>query len=126
MLNSIAFIYEESANQNDTFTPHHTRYDCAIKYGTYAEPYKFTYQCNPDYTTPNIKDVMDSLLLDASSYDDSTDIYDFCNEYGYDIYENESKCYDVYNACKRTSEALHRMFTDDELEDIFNELEESY
>ena len=126
ILHQIAFVYEESANQNNTFTPYHTRYDCVIKYGTNGKPYEFTYQCNPNHMTPNITDVMDSLLLDASSYEGCDDIYDFCNEFGYDIYEDEDKYYDIYNACKRTSEALHEMFTSDEIEEIFKEIEESY
>ena len=121
MLNKIAFIYTESENQKDLFTPNHTRFDCAIKYGTNCTPYKFDYQCNADYTTPNIKDIMYSLLLDAFAYDDAEDIYDFCAELGYDYIENHEKVLSMYNACKKTSLAIHNMFTDEEISKLYDE-----
>lgn len=122
MLEKIAFIYTESEEQDNLFTPHHTKFDCAIQYGTNCKPYKFTYQCNTAYTMPNIKDIMYSLLLDAWSYEEARDIQDFANELGYDYfdeYEREKLCR-MYDECKRTFNALHKMFTDAEIE-ILNE-----
>lgn len=124
MLNKIALIYTESENQQDTFTPYHTRFDCAIKYGTNCKPYRFDYQCNTDHMTPNIKDIMYSLLLDAFAYDDAEDVYDFCAELGYDYIENHEKVLSMYNACKKTSEAMHRMFTDAEITNLYDEATE--
>lgn len=124
MLNKIAFIYTESENQKNLFTPNHTRFDCAIKYGTNCEPYRFDYQCNPDHMTPNIKDVMYSLLLDAMAYDEADNIFDFCDEFGYDCIDNYDKAIEIYNACKKTSITLHNMFTDAELDELAEETEE--
>ena len=116
MLNKIAFIYSESDNQQDLFTPYHTRFDCAIQYGTNCEPYKFDYQCNTAHTMPNIKDVMYSLLLDAWAYDDAENVFEFAEELGYDITDDYDKITKMYDACRNTRNALHRMFTDAELE----------
>ena len=122
MLNKIAFIYTESKNQNDLFTPHHTRFDCAIKYGTNCDPYKFTYQCNTDYNMPNIKDIMYSLMLDAQTYEEYDNAYDMACDLGYDYYEEKEKVEKIWNSCKETCEALHEMFTQDELDDLAEEL----
>ena len=124
MLNKIAFIYEEANDQSNTFTPYHIRYDCVIKYGTNCKPYRFDYQCNPDHMTPNIKDVMYALLSDTASYDGADNIFDFCDEFGYDCIDNYDKAIEIYNACKETSIAIHNMFTDDELDELSEELNE--
>ena len=121
MLEKIAFIYTESEEQDNLFTPHHTKFDCAIQYGTNCEPYKFNYQCNTAYMMPNIKDIMYSLLLDAWSYDNTEDAYDCANELGFDMVEDYKKVIDMYMNCKNTSIALHRMFTDAELEKLNEE-----
>ena len=124
MLNKIAFIYEEAENQSNTFTPYHTRYDCVIKYGTNGKPYRFDYQCNPDHELPNIKDVMYSLLSDAMAYDEADNIFDFCDDLGYDCIDNYDEAIKIYNACKKTSIALHNMFTDAEIQSIETETNE--
>lgn len=123
MLEKIAFIYKESDNQQNLFTPYHTRFECAIKYGTDCTPYVFDYQCNTDHVLPNIKDVMYSLLLDAWSYDDAEDEYAFANEFGFDTIEDCEKVIKMYMACKKTSIAIHKMFTDAELETLEKETE---
>ena len=68
----------------------------------------------------NFKQVMECLLLDKSAYDSCTDIDDFQNQFGY---EKVSACLKAYNGCKETSEALDRMFTEEELEQLSEELE---
>lgn len=123
MLNKIAFIYTESENQNDLFTPYHTRFDCAIKYGTNCKPFEFPYQCNVDHTTPNIKDVMDSLMLDAQTYEEYDNAYDMACGLGYDYYEEKEKVEKIWNSCKETCEALQEMFTQDEFNDLIEELD---
>ena len=68
----------------------------------------------------NFRNVMECLLLDKSAYDSCTDIDDFQREFGY---EKVSECLKAYNGCKETSEALDRMFTEEELEQLREELE---
>ena len=123
MLRKIAFIYTESENQKDTFTPYHTRFDCAIKYGTNCKPYTFTYQCNTDHDIPTIASVMYSLIIDGEGYEESRNILEFGIYNGYDVDNDYEKVVQVYNECKRTYEALHEMFTDEELQEIMNEIE---
>lgn len=117
MLESIKFSYKESENQNDLFTTCHRRYACMIKYN--GKQYSFDYQCNPNHSLPNVKDCVDSLLLDGFAYDDSKDLFDFADNFGYGITRETEK---IYNACKKTSRALHRLFTDDELSVLQDEL----
>lgn len=124
MLNQIAFVYEESENQTNLFTPHHTKFDCVIKYGTNSKPFQFTYQCNTDYMMPNINDVMDSLLLDTYAYDNCDSPSEMADEFGYDYYEDKNKVDKIWDACKRTANALHEMFSDDELSEIEREINE--
>ena len=68
----------------------------------------------------NFKNVMECLLLDKSAYDSCTDIDDFQNEFGY---EKVSECLKAYKGCKETSEGLERLFTEEELEELREELE---
>ena len=124
MLEKIAFIYSDSKEQNNLFTPYHTRFDCAIKYGTNCEPFKFNYQCNTAHTMPNIKDVMYSLLLDTFTYDDAKDVYEFCEELGYDYIDYYEKVSFMYNICRETSFAIHNMFTDEEISKLYDETTE--
>ena len=124
MLGKIALIYEESNDQSKAFTPCHTVFDCAIQYGTNCEPYKFNYQCNTAYTIPNIKDIMYSLLLDAWSYEDAENIYDFASELGYDIIDDYDKIIKMYDACREIRNALYRMFSEMELEKLNEETTE--
>ena len=66
----------------------------------------------------NYRNVMECLLLDKSAYDSCRDIDDFQAEFGYD---KVSECLKAYNVCKETSEALERIFTEEELEQLQEE-----
>ena len=121
MLNKIKFSYREADKQDNLFTPSHTNFKCKIKVDGYQ--YTFKYQCNTAYTEPNLLDCMYAIITDMDCYDMSRDIVDFCNEFGYSY----AKGVKAYKACKKTSKALHRLFTDEELAEIGDELmEEGY
>lgn len=120
MLNKIKFSYKEADEQKNLFTKYHTLFKCMIKYN--GKQYSFPYQCNIAHDEPNIDNVMYCLLLDASCYNNSRSIEDFCNELGYDFYEDIEKAKKNYKACKRTYEALNRLFTSDELDTIEDEV----
>ena len=124
MLKKIAFIYEEAKKQENKFTPYHTVFDCAIQYGTNCEPYRFTYQCNTDYNMPNIKDIMYSLMMDSQTYEfEYNDAFDMACGLGYDYYEEKEKVDNIWKSCKETCEALHRMFSQDELDELAEEVD---
>ena len=105
ILDKIDFDYEVSENQQNLFTPYHTRFDITICYNN--KEYTTEYQCNTQYCYPEKMDVLDSLLLDKFCYDAD----DFCTDG-----MSASEVVRIYNACKETSEALSNMFTEDELE----------
>ena len=59
-------------------------------------------------------DFLYCLVLDAQAYDLSRDIGDFIKSFGY-ADEWQSGVI-AYNACKKQSERLHRLFNDEEVE----------
>ena len=61
------------------------------------------------------------VLLDADAYDNSRDIDDFSAEFGY---EKISECLKAYRACEKTSEKMHEIFTNAELEQLHDEFQD--
>lgn len=118
MIKKIKFSYREADNQNDAFTPYHTVFKCKIKVD--GLQYSFKYQCNTAYSEPNLDDCLYAITSDAMCYENSRDVVDFCNEFGYE----DIKGIKAYKACKKTYKALHRLFTDDELDEIMEYLTE--
>ena len=116
MLNEIKLSYRESDNQNNTFTPYHTRFKCKIKYCGLS--FSFPYQCNTSHDEPNLIDCLRAIIFDMDCYDGCRDMSDFNWEFGY----TDDK---AYKACKRTSKALHRLFTSDEIAKITDEIDEN-
>ncbi len=119
MLNKIKFSYREADEQKNLFTPSHTNFKCKIKVD--GCQYTFPYQCNTAYTEPNLMDCMYAIISDMDCYDTSRNLADFCDEFGYTDFEDAER---AYKACKKTSKALHRLFTDEELAEIGDELME--
>ena len=118
IIDKISFNYEESENQENLFTSSHVKYDVSI---TYKErTFTTTYQ-----TAQEVKKeaVIWCIFSDMSAYDSTEDIDTFAEEFGY----NNGKFSEVlsaYNGCKDTSNILHKIFTNEEIEEIQKELEE--
>lgn len=123
MLEKIKFSYVVSENQTDLCTQYHERYDCKIKHN--KKQYTFEYQCNPNADMkPNVKDCIECLTLDMSAFEDSTDVFDFALNFGYSD-DDLKRAKRDYKACEKTAKAMHRLFTDEELGMIYDELNES-
>lgn len=120
MLNKIKFSFRESDNQSNLFTQYHTRFKCKIKYCGLS--FTFPYQCNTTHEEPNLESCLICLFLDASAYENSRGFLDFCDEFGY---KDEKRAIKNYKACKKTYEALHRLFTDEEINKIYKEIDEN-
>lgn len=116
MLNKIKFSYREANDQTNCFTPYHTRFKCKIKYCGLT--YTFPYQCNVSHDEPNLIDCLRAIIMDMDCFDGCRDMSDFNWEFGY----TDDK---VYKACKKTSKALHRLFTDAEIGEITREIDEN-
>lgn len=58
------------------------------------------------------KELLYCLLLDAQAFDYNMDIYDFASSFGYKQCRDAEK---AYAGCKRQSERLHKLFTDEEI-----------
>lgn len=63
---------------------------------------------------PNPEGIINCILVDARCYDDTGSIENFRREFGYSEYEGLR----VYNACQRTYEALHRLLTSEQIEQL--------
>lgn len=96
-------------------------YSVTIRYN--GKQYTTTYTCSCHEVVKKIN-VLDCLLMDADSYDMYDCIEDFASEMGWDwdCPADRKKVTEVWNSCRKTSKALHRMFTTEELEDLYNEI----
>lgn len=120
MLEKIKFNYEVANNQDDLFTSQHERYTCKIKYN--KKQYTFDYQCNPHADMkPNLNDCIDCLMIDTFSFEEAKDINEFMLNFGYEEFSTANK---IYKACEKTAKAMHRLFTDDEIQAMYDELNE--
>ena len=117
MLNKIKFSYREADKQVGLFTPRHTLFKCKIKVN--GLQFTFPYQCNTAYIEPNLCNCLSSLITDMDCYDSCRDMADFNFEFGY----VDDK---AYKACKKVSKAMHRLFTDEEIGKLAEEIEEEW
>lgn len=63
-----------------------------------------------------------ALLMDAMAYENCFNLADFMDEFGYD-YDQRKEAEKVYKACERQYKKLHRLFTEEEIEELLNEFE---
>lgn len=68
-----------------------------------------------------IKSAVYCILMDAYSYDECRDVNDFCNEFGY---EDPNEGQRVYNACRDTHEIINNLLSKEEIEELYNIVEE--
>lgn len=118
LLEKIKMSVRVATNQCGLFSSNHRKYKVTIKHN--GKQYTTDYQC-PIQSEVEKKDVIDCLLLDASCFENSADIFDFINELGYDV-EDLYKVRKMYHACEKTSKAIHRLFSDEEIELISKEV----
>ena len=64
----------------------------------------------------NINDFIYSLLSDAEAYECSYNFADFADMFGYD--SDRMNAYNIYLACKKQAERLHKLFNDTEIESL--------
>ena len=121
MLNKIKFSYKVADEQKNLFTTSHTLFKCKIKID--GLQYTFNYQCNTSVSEPNLHDCLECLIEDMYAYEDSRDLIDFINEYGY---ETETGALKAWKECKKVSKALHRLFSEEEFEELETEIREGY
>ena len=116
------------------FTLQHRASDITIRWNNRAEHFKFQY--NPQYYKhAKFEDVIDSLLLDASAYEDyKDDKAGFLREFGYieddedfDSTSGRRRTGDIaYNGCRTNYKKLHRLFSEDELFELQRVFSENY
>lgn len=121
VMKAVTMTTEYGAPFNETF-PNSDGWTCVLKYKgkQYTVHYYMGYGLNGK--EPRKKDVLESLLLDASGYDNAKNYEDFADEFGYD--PDSRKGEKVYNACGKVSKNMHRLFTKDELSALWEEVQE--
>ena len=62
-----------------------------------------------------------ALLQDSLGYEYCQDVNDFMLEFGYD---DIKKAKQIYKACERQSKKLHKLFTDEEIEQLQEEFQD--
>lgn len=99
------------------------KYEVELNYNgrTYTTHYTDSVMAYRNGEDLDFRQVMECLLLDKSAYDSCRDIDDFQAEFGY---EKVSECLKAYNGCKETSEGLERLFTEEELEQLQEEIQD--
>ena len=122
LLYNITCTYNMSEDKHNLFTPKHTKYICEI--ANEKGNYIFTYQCNTQYTRPTKNSLIACCLSDASCYegclvgDDIDNLEEFKNCFGYD--DNIKELLNAYKGCKEAYNAINKMLTKEEQEELYN------
>lgn len=151
MKEQVKITIKSSAIKPSPFTKgNHREYKLTLSYK--GDTYNFTFHDSVYNWQNNNKldkmDALNSLLLDASAYAQSRDEKDFLNNFGYDefdlynYYQNGYTFADMYGfaatkdvdtlkaglkaykECERTYNALNRIFTSSELDELHEEFAE--
>ena len=67
------------------------------------------------YNESDKNDFIYSLLSDSQAYESTRDLTDFMHEFGY---TDDKQAEQVYDACKKQSERLHKLFNDAEIKTL--------
>ena len=67
------------------------------------------------YNESDKNDFIYSLLSDSQAYESTRDLTDFMHEFGY---TDDKQAEQAYNACKKQSERLHKLFNDAEIKTL--------
>ena len=151
MKEQVKIKIKSSAVKPSPFTKgNHKEYKLTLSYK--GNEYNFTYH-DSVYNWQNNKkldkmDALNSILLDARAYEQTRDEKEFLNEFGYDefdlynYYQNGWSFVDMYGfaadkdvdnlkaglkaykECERTYNALNRIFTSSELDELHEEFAE--
>ena len=151
MKEQVKIKINESAVTPSPFTKGmHKEYKLTLSYK--GEEFNFTFHDSVYNYEKKIKldkmDALNSILLDANAYEQSRDEKEFLNEFGYDefdlynYYQNGYTFADMYGfaadkdvdtlkaglkaykECERTYNALNRIFTSEELDELHEEFAE--
>lgn len=84
---------------------------------------KCSFTFNDNYLNKStIEDFIYCLLSDSDCYESSKNFDDFCNMFGYD--NNSIKALNIYKACKKQNDKVKRLFTIEEVNFLYSELDE--
>ena len=103
----------------------HYAYTITIKKGDAKAAFAFhdsiyNYMRNIGATENMIANAVDCIITDCYNYDDYPDMYEFGEEFGYDMYEEDEKkrVERIWKACKKTYDKLHAILSDDEIAEL--------
>ena len=73
------------------------------------------------YSEELIDSAVYCILMDAYSYEECRDVETFCRTFDYEDVNQGRK---VYNACRDTYEIIHALLTEEEIEELYNIVEQ--
>lgn len=103
----------------NVFTIHFRKDGNEVTFTFYDSPYN----CSRNITKMDsdaLKNAVDAILSDALYATHSFE--DYCDELGYDEYEDGNKVRRIYNACRDTLDKLLTMMSEDDIYEILNKL----
>lgn len=116
MLDKIYFNYHEAASQRNVKTKDYVRYRCFIM--NRDNHCIVPFECNPKYAEPTLHNVLYSMLIDEDcaklSYEEFLQVFSIANSL-------ESR--EMYQNCEKNSQLLHKLFTNDEIDNLRMEVE---
>lgn len=120
IIENISFTKYVESRDTKGYTDTNT-YKVTIRYN--GKQYTTTYTCSCHHRPRNI-DILDCLIMDSDNYDMYDCIEDFASEMGWDYwdYNDRKKVSEVWNQCRKTNKALHRIFSDRELHEIIDDI----
>ena len=76
---------------------------------------------------PKAEDILDCIISDALAYIDTETFYNFCKEFGYSIDidenpENRNIARQAFQGCKKATERMSLIFTQEEMRNIADKL----
>ncbi|MCM1324197.1 MAG: hypothetical protein NC218_08540 [Acetobacter sp.] len=92
----------------------------SITYIFYDSVYNFKNNVKPDKLGS-----LYCILGDRNAYRYSSSLKDFCDNFGYDQYAPMDYARSIYKACGKIAEKLEALFTDEELDQLEEELYEA-
>ena len=108
------------------------RMGCGLGYNVKLQVFNRTYNTvfnnsqASGCSVPDPEGIIYCILSDADCYNYSRDFRDFCNEFGYEEYKEDrygnykenTEAKKAFNACKKSYEAINRLFTGEQLEQL--------
>lgn len=116
----VVFPNDSSDMLHNQFTVTITRDKQRISLAYYDSNKNFN-DCVEQLDESSLKSALECFISDAMAANNSFE--DFCSEFGYDT--DSRRAYKIYNECKKSKAKFDRVFSDVDIYDLYNALNET-